>query len=141
VTRAAALRRLALDRLPLGVAVGTAASSVLFDLISHGADTAFLYVRGSQVLTGLALVAAVLPGAFAWLRGTDGTDADRPRWRRRAVAIDVGIVLLGASTLVRRTADFAHHEASEPLVTALTAAAALTLVVAELVALDPAEAA
>jgi len=121
-----------LDRLTLSVAVGAGVGAVAVDVASLLADRPEQFNRSGLLLNVVAGVAAAVAGATSWVHAVD-VDGERRRqpWRRKAVLVDVALVLVGISVLLRA----AGTEDADPVPVALgllTLAAVPLLAVAHL---------
>lgn len=95
------------------VAIGAWVLALPFDLISFVADTAWVYVRGSWLLTGMG-VGAALVAALLGLVDLLGIPRGTVAWRagiRHLLWTDAALVLFAASFVLRNESDFPFHDA------------------------------
>ena len=99
------------------VAIGAWVCALGFDLISHVADTAWVYARGAYVLTA-AGVGAGLVAAMVGLADLVRVPRDTPAFRtgiRHLLCMDGCLALFSVSFLLRRGSDFEWHDPVDPL--------------------------
>lgn len=104
------------------VALGCWAVSLGFDAVSHVSELPVVYVRGAYAATGFGVAAAIVASLVGLvdLRELDRAGEAFRTGVRHLVAMDVGLVLLAVSFLVRRTADFADLDPTSPAATSVS---------------------
>ena len=104
------------------VAIGCWAVSLGFDAVSHVSKLPGIYVHGAYAATAFGVAAAIVASVIGLidLLELDRTGEAFRTGVRHLIAMDVGLVLLAASFLVRRASGFADLDATSPAATTLS---------------------